>query len=53
MTALNKLINDGKLRQELARQGRRTFEERFSLAANTPRFVAALAGGQAGGQGGS
>ena len=53
VTALQKLINDGKLRQELARQGRRTFEERFSLAANAPQFAAALTGGQCVGQGGS
>ena len=53
VTALQKLINDGKLRQELARQGRRTFEERFSLAANAPQFAAALTGNQGGGHAGS
>jgi glycosyltransferase involved in cell wall biosynthesis len=53
VTALQKLINEGKLRQELARQGRRTLEERFSLAANAPQFAAALTGNQGGGHGGS
>jgi glycosyltransferase involved in cell wall biosynthesis len=44
VAALSSLISNAGLRGEMARKGRKAFEERFSLSANLPRVTAAWTG---------
>ncbi len=39
---LSRLLTDGELRASLGAAGRRTIEDRYSLAINAPRFIAVL-----------